>query len=594
MIRRAFLFALFTLSFAWPCLAQRNICDVNGDCPNHDHQPTFSDPASRIPSGGVMPGPLFQLFHQEPYRNSDMGPLGVVLSTGEFQITVTDLEIPGRGFPFKLTRTYRSRRDGDRSLLGFNWHLNYDEYLTPGSWMDDGIEECEAVEWTMGNGFTELFVNECAAGGHGWKAFLGFFGRIRPHAGGGYEIRYADGTVKTFAQAAQIPGEIDVWLLTKIEDRNGNVMTIHHSGRGIDSITDTLGRTITFAYDDPSADWRITSVTDFSQPTPRRVDYHYDSQGNLDWVKAPEVRDTPNDNNFCEPVSSPACPEPRKTTTYRYLSTDGCIDSVMKHNLKSITDAKGQVFLTNSYIGLQNSPAQCGVPGGGAGLPMDAVVSQVYGGGTLSYGYANLGLGQGTAAGVIATQVTVTDRNDNVQVHKFNPQGNPLSIEYQMGGVRSGENNYVETNTYVDNGGGDQPMLVSRRTQSGGMNVNSSGNLVSYAEGMSEIIEYYDQQSTEPYPDPFQKGNVLRVRRIPRGAPIGEPEIVTQYEYEPLFNQPIKIIDPRGHITMLTYDYQEGTHAQLIASPTPLPVHDDWWPRDEVSLWEFKPWRHQR
>ncbi|TMQ61250.1 MAG: hypothetical protein E6K78_12990 [Candidatus Eisenbacteria bacterium] len=52
-------------------------------------------------------------------------------------MTVTDSEIPGRGFPFKLTRTYRSRRDGERSILGYNWQLNYDEYLTPGTYSEN-------------------------------------------------------------------------------------------------------------------------------------------------------------------------------------------------------------------------------------------------------------------------------------------------------------------------------------------------------------------------------------------------------------------------------------------------------------------------
>jgi hypothetical protein len=57
----------------------------------------------------------------EPFRSADMAATGIVLSTGEFQTTVTDREIPWRWFPFRLARTYRSRRDGERSVLGWNW-----------------------------------------------------------------------------------------------------------------------------------------------------------------------------------------------------------------------------------------------------------------------------------------------------------------------------------------------------------------------------------------------------------------------------------------------------------------------------------------
>src|SRR5215831_17889911 len=98
------------------------VCDQDGNCMQHAAPPPdFGvDPQHPNRAGGAA-WPMFSLWDQEPYRNSDMGPLGVVLSTGEFQITVTDMEIPGRGFPFLLTRTYRSRRDGERSLLGYNW-----------------------------------------------------------------------------------------------------------------------------------------------------------------------------------------------------------------------------------------------------------------------------------------------------------------------------------------------------------------------------------------------------------------------------------------------------------------------------------------
>src|SRR4030095_11538542 len=388
-------------------------------------------------------------------------------------------------------RASRSRRDAERSLIGHNWHLSFDEYLVPGTWSDQGTT-CPAIQWRMGSGFADVWVDQCYASDDksGWRAFPGFFGKIRALPGGGYQIRNANGTVKTFAQEGLDDNNNTIWMLTRIEDRNGNAMTIHHTQaqRGIDRITDTLGRTITFHYD---ANYRIDSITDFAG---RSVVYTYDAAGNLTSARSPIVTGTPNGNDF--PGGKP--------TTYHYLGEDGCTEEALKHNLKSIIDGKGQTFLTNVYV--SQSSALCGNPG----TPIDTVASQVYGGGTITYAFTPLPPGEPVTANVITTEATVTDRNGNIQAHRFNTEGNPLWVQYRTNrGVRAlgggDEPDYTETYTYVDNGGGDAPMLVSRRTQSGGFNVDASGNLVSYTAGMSEDIIYYDQLSQNPGADIFQK-----------------------------------------------------------------------------------------
>src|SRR5712692_11112965 len=105
-----------------------------------------------LSGGGGGVGDLFPVTHppssiQEPYRNADLGTLGVVLSNGEFHITVTDMEIPGRGFPFQLSRTFRSKKDNSSgfSLLGTSWFLSYDEYLWAGAFWDTYGNSHEAL-----------------------------------------------------------------------------------------------------------------------------------------------------------------------------------------------------------------------------------------------------------------------------------------------------------------------------------------------------------------------------------------------------------------------------------------------------------------
>src|SRR5262245_47078562 len=169
MIRRALLpILLLTCSFSW-VEAGRSRCTQDGDCAPQQPPPDFGPGLNPgLPPGGGSP--VFYLHDQEPYRNSDMGPLGVILSTGEFQINVTDLEIPGRGFPFRLARTYRSRKDGEKSVLGHNWTLNLDETLTPGVFTVDGVSH-PAVQWKLGNGFADVWVSY--SGETGFRAFQG-------------------------------------------------------------------------------------------------------------------------------------------------------------------------------------------------------------------------------------------------------------------------------------------------------------------------------------------------------------------------------------------------------------------------------------
>lgn len=513
---------------------------------------------------------------EEPYRNADRGPLGVVLSNGEFQITVTDLEIPGRGFPFRLTRTYRSKKDLACSFLGYNWHLNYDEYLQTGIYVDAYGVAHPSIQWTMANGWRELWIQWDET--EPYKPFSGFFGKIRSlGTGQGYQIRYPDGTVKTFGASIPRTNGSLVWALSRMEDRNGNAITIRFkTGAGttkvFDTITDTLGRKVGFNYDLRN---RLTSVVDFAG---RRIDYGYDSDDNLIWVKSPEVRSTPNGNNFCEPSPSVECAHPRKKTTYTYNRAAECSEGSLAHNLVAIADGKGETFLTNRYFSSQDS--LCGTPGP---FP-DYVASQVYGTGTVTYAYQSFWIPPDPSAGEKAFSTTVTDRMGNVQVHDFNSQGNPLRIEYRTNrGIRNlaglDEPDYVETYTYVDHGGGDKPMLVSSRTEAGGYNVDPAGNLVTYGGGAT-VVYNYDQAN----PDIFQRGNLLSAVQTPGPRGGAQPEIQITYTYEPLFNQRSSITDPRSHDTLLTYDFQEGSYSDLIAgSPPPVSVAPVWWPQSEVE-----------
>src|SRR5262249_24058402 len=153
-----------------------------------------------------------------------------------------------------------------------------------------------------------------------------------------------------------IDGSVLSGRMTGISDRNGNGVALSYDSAGrLSKVSDELNHSLTIAYDGAGM---IASVTD---NTGRMLKYAYyqngdavGSAGDLKSVTYHAVTGTPNGNDF------PA----GKTWTYKY--SKGFADPHRNHNLVSITDAKGQIFLTNTY-------ATTSAP---TGLNYDRVMSQ--------------------------------------------------------------------------------------------------------------------------------------------------------------------------------------------------------------------------
>ena len=79
MIRRALLFTMMVILGVSPALALRQVCDLNGNCHPPVPGPDWGeDPQHRqVPSGSPGGLPVFNPVSEEPFRNVDMGPLGV-------------------------------------------------------------------------------------------------------------------------------------------------------------------------------------------------------------------------------------------------------------------------------------------------------------------------------------------------------------------------------------------------------------------------------------------------------------------------------------------------------------------------------------
>ncbi len=265
----------------------------------------------------------------------------VYLHNGEFYLDVTDLEIPGRGIDFEFTRKYRSRF-GFNSVMGDGWDHSYNLFLE---------DVAGDLRFYSGTGREEdVFTDPGTTGTFAKDEFLR---TLVKNGDDTFTMTTRDLTKFNFASfdpTGNNPG-----MITSIVDRNGNTMTFSyytsgtHQGK-LETITDTLGRDIDFAY---GTDGYLKTVTDFSGRVVTFTHYTLSdpngSIGDLATATSPAVTGTPNGNNYPS----------GKTVTYTYDANS---------RLKTITDAKGQQYLENFYVS-------------------DKVVEQIYGGDHFNFYY---------------------------------------------------------------------------------------------------------------------------------------------------------------------------------------------------------------
>lgn len=252
----------------------------------------------------------------------DRGLPDVHLHSGEFHTSAVDLAIPGRGLDLVWARTYRSRLGRD-TAMGYGWDFSYDLRVEAVG---------QDVRLYDGNGRADLYRHQV----DGTYVAPQFFREGVFEPDGSFTLRFADMGRWSFRplDASPLAGRIQ-----SISDRNANTISFaYEAGTGkLLAITDTLGRVVTVAWSGN----RIASVTDFAG---RTVAYAYyqpsDAGGNpgdLKSARSPLVTGTPNGNDF--PLG--------KTTIYTYST--GFADERLNHNLLAITDPRGNAWLANEY-----------------------------------------------------------------------------------------------------------------------------------------------------------------------------------------------------------------------------------------------------
>ena len=439
-------------------------------------------------------------------QGNNEGDDPVLLFSGDLLQQERDLKISGRGFDYEFVRTYRSRINY-LGPLGYGWDHNYDKRLIE--------QENGDIVRREGNARYDVYKHQDNGT---YTSPAGFFDVLVKNGDGSFVITDLHGMIHRYDAQG---------FIVSMTDRNNNQMTFQYAGNGnerrLSSVTDTLGRVISYNYSNAG---RLTSIQDFSG---RRVSFGYDANNDLVSVTSPVTADFPQG----------------KTVRYTYSSGFPEGSEIFNHNLLTATDAKGQTYLENEYTAT------------------DRVRRQRFGEGSFTYDYQFLNAWRrcqenNPSPDLRVSRTTVVDRSGNRSEYLFNCFGNQLQIQEFTRGLRP-----TDPASFITQFQYNQEGQISR---------------VTYPEGNETTYAYQGGNGVN-------RGNLLSVTRVgDEDRPGGEP-LTTTFTYENNFNQlsvvresepnhvMVHDFDQRGNIVRrgfvnilgINYRYAYNDHGQVTS-----------------------------
>ena len=161
-------------------------------------------------------------------------------STGEFTHSNTDLAFPGKGLPLEFTRLYSSM-SGIGAPVGDNWSHNYYWSLI--------VDDDDSVLVKYPTHKTAYFRYDAGD----LSAPAGVFDTLVKNGNGSYTLTTPAQVAYNFTSTGQ---------LTNIVDRNGYSTALDYTGELLTSVTDSVGRSRLFSYDDADHIERILDPND--------------------------------------------------------------------------------------------------------------------------------------------------------------------------------------------------------------------------------------------------------------------------------------------------------------------------------------------
>ena len=261
-------------------------------------------------------------------------------------------------------------------------------------------------------------------------------------------------------------------LITTELGGTGVVRTIGRDYQ-LESITDFAGRALSLGYD---GNGRLQSINDYSG---RTWDYVVAADGTL--------------TSIADPTGAM-----RSFTYYRNFEKHS---KHLDRNLKSVTDARGNVILTLFYD------------------QFDRVTGQIAGTGTWTFDYDDY-------------TTTVTDARGLVTVHDFTPD--------EIGKPRLTSARRITMKDVPIAGGDVQDIVKEFR--------NDADSSVTWVKMPNGAVATAVRDSWS---------NLLEDRMKPTDGPDGPDDIVTTFEYEERYHSLVKRTGPRGYSTEYFFDYME-------------------------------------
>jgi RHS repeat-associated protein len=290
-------------------------------------------------------------------------------ATGNQVETQTDLSVGGRGLGLNFTRTYNSQlayyqmQNEEHGPFGPGWTSSYSAHLTTRVQCEGLVCNEEIATVHQDNGSTVSFRRFIFKGKEeAWEPI-----------GGPLAMAILEKTETGYAYT--LPGQSKLYFnssgqLTSESDRNGNTLTMTYTSGHLESVSDSSGRKLMFAY---NSEGMVESVKD---PLGHTVKYAYAS-------------------GILKSVTQPG--ESALRWQFKYNSED---------EMTSETDGRGYI-VTTAYDGLKR------------------VISQKDGlGRQRKWSYAK------TPSG---TETTIIEPNGATTVEKFDGAGMPASVIHASG-----------------------------------------------------------------------------------------------------------------------------------------------------------------
>ncbi|HXH26046.1 MAG TPA: RHS repeat-associated core domain-containing protein, partial [Vicinamibacterales bacterium] len=370
-----------------------------------------------------------------------------------------------------------------------------------------------------------------------------FFRILERNVDGTYSLLFPDGGAWNFKPLDGSPAE---GMIGSIVDRNGNAMTFSYDGAGrLVTIRDDLNRPYTLTYNTAG---RLASVCDF---TGRCWTYAYygegeagGSPGDLKSVTTPAIVGTPNGNDF---------PDGR-TVTYTY--TTGHADDRLNHLLLTVTNARGTVYLWNSYD-TSSPPATTG---------FGRLARQRWGGFGDIIDLVYVPVTPSEANNFASLRVIMNMRDGAVKEAFYNAANLGVMYQEYTGFADPDQPTTTDTNRPTGKLRASDPMLFEHR-----WSYEASGlvSTITFPSG-AQLVRVYDTLN----PDVRARGNMIERRRL--AGPLGgdQTELVETFEYLAGgygsccgSSFLTRHVDPRGNAMNYTYDTRGNMLSAVGADP---------------------------